>query len=594
MRIIRRDPFTHSDAIMQDQKRYHFPRLPTHKAIPKFWDLIAVLLTFSIIGVLLVNAGRMTLPYELGQPLPISLDPINLPHYAARSVLRMLLALVFSVVFSILIGTLAAKNKRAEQFIIPLVDILQSIPVLGYLSLTTVAFINLFQGSLLGPECAAIFMIFTSQAWNMILSIYQSVKTVPADLKEAARMFHLSPWQQFFRVELPFAMPSFLWNTMMSMSAGWFFVVACEAIPINQHHILLPGIGSYIAKAIVQTDHRAILWAIIAMFTVILIYDQILFRPLIKWSEKFSVQTEEQDASHTPWIMKLLLRSPWMQIIGNAIEQIFIRFINLKWPKAKKSNAPRAQKIQINFLGHLFSGGLVLLCSVLIYQLIVLIEKHITFQEILKVFLYGSYTTLRVFILIFLCSVVWVPVGVWVGLRPKVSRWVQPLVQFLAAFPANLLFPIFVGTIVAYQLNPNIWTAPLMILGTQWYILFNVIAGASSVPKDYIYVVNNFSVSGLLWWKRLAIPAIFPYFVTGALSAAGGAWNASILAEFVPWGSTTIKAKGLGAYISENTLSSDFPRIALGITVMCLFVIAFNRLLWQPLYRWAERKFQLV
>lgn len=577
-------------------KRYHFPRLQRPKILPNLWDVMLFLLVASLIGALGYGASRMVSAYEVGSHIHIHLSADYLPLYAIRSVIRMFIALIFSILASLIIGTLAAKNRHAERFIVPLIDVLQSVPILGYLSITAVGFIALFHGSMLGPECAAIFAIFTSQAWNMILSIYQSLKTVPQDLMEAGYMLQLTAWQRFWRIEIPFAMPSFLWNTMMSLSAGWFFVVASEAIPLAKGQIMLPGIGSYIAVAITEKNELAIFYAIITMFTVILVYDQILFRPLIKWSEKFNMEiTDSENATSTPWVLRFMLRAKLLQKCGDFLTYLFSKFINLNLVKIKKNKKHNGGNSSFNqYLVYFFYTLAIVIILMGSYSLVNFILTHLGVKEIFKVFYLACLTTLRVFILIFLCALLWVPVGVWVGLRPQVAAWVQPVAQFLAAFPANLLFPPIVSAIVIFKLNPNIYTAPLMILGTQWYLLFNVIVGARSIPPDLVQAAQNMGVKGWLWWEKVAIPAIFPYFITGALTAAGGAWNASIIAEYASWGDTTIKASGLGTYIREYTFASDFPRIALGITVMCLFVIVINRLFWQPLYRWAEIRFKLM
>jgi NitT/TauT family transport system permease protein len=566
-----------------------------NRLYPNHWDMIALLFVLGLITLLAWDAKQMSAPYHLGAPSVISLDPHLLPAYALRTVLRMFIALFFSLLFTFTVATLAAKNRRAGRFIIPLIDILQSVPILGFLSITVVAFIRLFPNSMLGPECAAIFVIFTSQAWNMALGFYQTLRTVPAELKEAADMYHLSAWQQFWRIDVPFSMPGLLWNTMMSMSAGWFFVVASEAISVSNQQILLPGIGSYIAFAIKNANLYAIAYAILTMFIVIMIYDQLLFRPLVAWAEKFKSETVPSEREPHSWVIDFLNRTRILRRLGFKMSEGFDAWVNLKispelvedYSEENKSS----RKLSIPYSGILWNGFILMTLGVLIVFTARYIYLNIPLESVWHVFLLGMITALRVAVLIVLSSLVWVPVGVWIGSRPNVAYFAQPIAQFFAAFPANLFYPIFVMIIVTYHLNPEIWLTPLMILGAQWYILFNVVAGASLIPTELKLVTDNFGTGVWLRWKRLFLPAIFPYYITGAITAAGGAWNASIVAEVVTWGNTHLHATGLGAYISEYTASGDFPHIALGIGMMCLLVLVFNRLIWRPLYVLAETRF---
>lgn len=565
------------------------------KAYPNYWDMVALLLVFGVITTLGWVAKQMAVPYQLGQAIPISLDPHHLPGYALRTVLRMLIALFFSLLFTFVFATWAAKSRRAERIIIPLIDILQSVPILGFLSITVAGFIGLFPGSLLGPECAAIFVIFTSQAWNMALGFYQTVRSVPSELNEAGNMFHLSAWQRFWRIDVPFSLPGLLWNMMMSMSAGWFFVVASEAISVANQEIMLPGIGSYITLAIVSKNMHAIGYAILAMFVVILVYDQLLFRPLVAWVEKFKAeQTAQDNIEVRSWLINLLHRTRFLRYLGLQLTHLFDLFVNVKFLRSKPRHIPHAQALPYGrYLLWLWNILLALIITGALVSLNRFIFKAIPLSSIGHVFLLGLATALRVFILIILCTLIWVPVGVWVGLRPRVAHIVQPIAQFLAAFPANLLYPLVVILIVTYHLNVNIWVTPLMILGAQWYVLFNVVAGASVIPKDMLQVADNLGLGLWLRWRRLILPAIFPYYITGAITAVGGAWNASIVAEVVSWGNNKLVATGLGAYISDYTLKGDFAHTALGIGMMCLLVLVFNRLVWRPLYVLAQQRFML-
>lgn len=565
-----------------------------HKFVPNRWDLFAILLVFSLLVLLALAAKQMSAPYQLGQPIAISLSPSHLPSYALQSVLRMFIALFFSLLFTFTVGTLAAKNKHAEKVLIPILDILQSIPVMGFLSITVVGFIALFPGSLWGAQCASIFAIFTAQVWNMVFSFYQSMRTLPTELREAADMFHLSAWQRFWRVEVPFAMPGLLWNMMLSMSGSWFFVVASEAVTVNNQTITLPGIGSYIAVAISQRDMHGILLTVLTMFAVILLYDQLLFRPLIKWSERFRLEQSTVAQTKNSWIGNLFHRTFLMKYVGIFLSYLGDKWINIKafryQPTSHQKHLPALWNNVFLVVWYL---ALFLTLSYMAYFLWHFVGSTVTPSELRHVLMLGVYTACRVFAIVLISTLIWVPLGVWIGLRTRIAEIVQPIAQFLAAFPANLLFPFIVILIVHYNLNVNIWTTPLMLLGTQWYILFNVIAGASALPKDLRQVTDNLGVKGWLWWRKLILPGIFPYYVTGAITAAGNAWNTSTVAEVVTWGNTTLRADGLGAFIMHSSAMGNFSQLALGIGVMALFVVTFNRILWRPLYNLAQRKYQL-
>lgn len=558
------------------------------------WDIFLLILVFALLFFLGWAGKQMATPYALGMQLPLSLSPFKLPLYALRTVLRMFIALILSILFTFIVGAWAAKQRRAEQIIIPAIDILQSVPVLSFLAMTIAGFIHLFPNSLLGPECAAIFVIFTAQVWNMTFSFYQSLKMLPQDLREAAAIFQLSSWQCFWKIEVPYSMPSLLWNMMMSMSASWFFVVLSEAISVAHQDIRLPGIGSYIALAIEQGQLNAVAYAIITMVIVIFLYDQILFRPLIAWSEKFKAEESADDSLYQSWLIDFIRNSQLVLYLKPVFAWLRDHFVNAHWlkirgPKTLKE-VDHARQKRLDWLWNV----LVLLAIVLgSYTLLRYILSVLHIQDILHVFLLGAVTGFRVIVLIVLSSLVWIPIGVWIGLRPRLSQKIQPIIQFFAAFPANLFYPLFVIAIVRFHLNVEIWITPLMILGTQWYILFNVIAGAAMIPRELYLAANNFGVKGWQWWRRLALPGIFPFYITGAITAAGGAWNASIVAEWVSWGHTTLKATGLGEYIQASTMAGDFPRIALGTVMMCLYVLIFNHIIWRPLYRLAQARFNM-
>ncbi|ADG23378.1 TPA: ABC transporter permease [Legionella pneumophila] len=572
--------------------RFYFANPDKFSRFINRWDLLLLILTFSVLFFLGWAGSQMATPYQLGDQIPISLEPSNLPFYALRTVLRMFIALIFSILFTFIVGALAAKNRRAEQIVIPAIDILQSIPVLSFLSITVTGFIHLFPNSLLGPECASIFAIFSAQVWNMTFGFYQSLKTVPHDLIEVSAMFRLSAWQRFWKVEVPFSMSGLLWNMMVSMSASWFFVVLSEAISVAHQNIRLPGVGSYIALAIAQRDLHAVGYAILTMVIVIFLYDQILFRPLIAWSEKFKMEQSPDESEYQSWLIDLIRSSRLMKRVTEWLAVFTNSFVNARWLRIGEVKAVK----EIDFkrqkrLDRLWTALVLIAVITGGWFLLKFILAELKVSDIFHVFLLGAATGARVIILILLSSMLWIPVGVWIGLRPRLAQKIQPIIQFVAAFPANLFYPLFVIAIVKFNLSVEIWVTPLMILGTQWYILFNVIAGASSIPRDLYLAADNFGLKGWIWWKRLALPGIFPFYITGAITAAGGAWNASIVAEYVSWGNITLKATGLGEYIQASTTAGDFPQIALGTAMMCVYVLAFNHLIWRPLYRLAEERF---
>jgi NitT/TauT family transport system permease protein len=560
--------------------------------VPGGWDVLAFVLVFAFFIYLAEAAHGLTGSLAGLQATPISLAPSALVGYAARTGLRMLIAMIASLVFTFTYATLAAKSRRAEVVLVPLLDILQSLPILSF-SITIVFFLSLTPGRVAGAEMAAIFLIFTSQAWNMAFSFYHSLRSIPDELDEAARSFRLGPWMRFWRLEVPFATPPLIWNMMMSMSGGWFFVVASEAISVGNTTVTLPGVGSYVALAVEQRNLAAIGWAIGAMFVVILIYDQLLFRPLIAGADWFRL---EQEAGLTPshsWALTMMRRSRVLGLVARVFAGVLnIRARSRKPPVILPKRALTDRKLRLGDI--LWYVLITLIGMVALWKAVWFVLEGIRPSEIGRVMVFGLTTLLRVGVLIALASIIWVPVGVFVGLRPRVARVVQPIAQFLAAFPAILFFPIVVSGIVLWKLNPDIWLSPLMILGTQWYILFNVIVGASAIPTDLRYVGENLHVRGWLWWKRVALPAIFPFYVTGAITASGGSWNASVVSEVAVWGREKLSANGLGAYIAEATGAGDFRRTVLGVVVMALFVVLLNRVFWRPLYAGAARKYRMT
>ncbi|AWR88085.1 ABC transporter permease [Meiothermus taiwanensis] len=658
------------------------PRAPFSR-----WDLVVIPGILLLLLLLTLALRGATAPYGPNTPdLTVSLNPVYLPYYGLRTLLRMLAALLLSLTFTLIYATIAAKIPRTERVLIPILDFLQSLPILGFLTATTAIFLGLFRGNLFGLEAASIFAIFSSQVWNMTFSFYASLRTVPRELQEAAALLRLSSWQRFWKLEVPFGLPNLVWNAMMSVSGGWFFVVASEVIRVvgRDHDQYLPGVGAYIALAIQQADVQAMLWAGLTLFLLVLLYDQLLFRPVVAWAEKFKFEQSESSDTAQSWMLTLLQRARLSQHIARLPqplwEWLWFRSARGHRPGVALEPAPRLRlrsrvadlgfnllivlgslALMSGFLGYLlgsglgFKGGQMLqpnpnlntqlspeiaqrfaaldiapgtdgsvwlsqLCAAsrggqaLSSSLKALLDTpgvwapanlaaacqaplapagKVAWPEVLEVLKLGFFTALRVTFFVLLVTLIWLPIGVYVGLRPRLTQWVQPLAQFGAAFPANLLFPLFVVTIVHFRLNPEIWVSPLMVLGGQWYILFNAIAGSAAIPNDLKEAARIYGLRGWNRWRRLILPAIFPAFVTGGITATGGSWNASIVAEVVKWGDTTLVATGLGAYIARWSTGEFNPHVGLGMLVMGLLVLTYNRLIWRRLYQLAEERYRL-
>ena len=557
--------------------------------LPNVYDMMLFVVIAAVFAALAHVGQEMGAPLAKLDVAPVTIESVRLPEYALRTMLRMLAAILASLGFTLVVATLAAKSRKAELIIIPALDILQSVPVLGFLTFTVIFFMRLFPGSVLGLECAAIFAIFTSQAWNMAFSFYQSLRTVPRDLDEVSRHFRLSAWLRFWRLEVPFAAPGLIWNTMMSMSGSWFFVVASEAITVGDTTVKLPGIGSWIAVAIERKDISAVAAAIAAMAVVIFCYDQLIFRPIVAWADKFRFEQTAAQQRPRSWVHDVIRRT---RLIKRMVAPL--AWAASRLPVGVQSSPPH-RKARLNPAAARAGDALwyvVVACAVAyaLWRITAFAAATLSWSDLWSALRYGSFTLVRVVVLIAAASLIWVPVGVWIGLRPAVAQRVQPVAQFFAAFPANVLFPVVVVGIVAFGLDPNIWLSPLMVLGTQWYILFNVIAGASAFPTDLREASTMFRLRTWQWWRQVMLPGILPYYVTGALTASGGSWNASIVAEVASWGQTKLQAAGLGAYIADASEGGDYRRVVLGIGVMSLYVLILNRVVWRPLYALAERR----
>jgi len=538
-----------------------------------------------------VHVGQgMFVRFSPQHPASLPLDPTLLPYYAARSVLRMFVALAFSVAFSLVYGSIAAKNRRAERFLVPLLDILQSVPVLGFLSATVAFFVSLFPTNLFGLELASIFAIFTGQAWNMTFAFYHSLLTLPEPLKEAATMMGLSRWQKFWKVEVSYAMLPLVWNGMMSFAGGWFFLAASEAITVLRRNYRLPGLGSYMATAVEQGNLAATLWAIGAMVVTIVAVDQFFWRPVVAWAEKFRAEETEAVAKVGSWVLNLVRRT---QLLRRWFKRITVdvgEWLDRKMTRLSKASLPEHVSLG---LGRGLTFALFAFCAYWFVRGVMIVVADLSVSEMLKVIGLGLVTLARVVVVVVVSTLIWVPIGVFIGLNPNLARFAQPLVQIAASFPANMLYPLLALVFLKTQFPFAIGSVIPMMLGAQWYVLFNAIAGAMSIPTELQEAASIFRLPAKERWRWLIIPALFPHWVTGAITAWGGAWNASIVAEVIEWHKQRLTTAGLGAYITLAATEGHAAAIVWGITVMSAFVLTFNRLFWQRLYRLAELRYKL-
>lgn len=546
------------------------------------WDVFALLVIFAFImgiGSLISNSSH---PMSVVGNT-IDLSPEYLPYYALRSVLRMFIALILSIISTFTFGTWMAKSCRAEKILLPLVDIFQSVPVLAFLQIAIWGLGSMMTNPIYAFEFAAILAIFTSQVWNMILIFYQSLKGIPEAWIEMAAVYQLSSWQRFWRIEVPFALPELVSNTMMSLSAGWFFVVASEAITTHGHVTYLPGLGSYIYQASARQDSQSLYYAMLALFLVILAYDQLIFRPASYWIYK----KEHAEYLAPPWVVQMFQKVRWLRYCMCIISPLWEHWVTLFAYPSKQART-RPTRIPQFF----YYAWIVLLVSsalgTLFYSLL-----EVKMDELFLICKYGLYTTLRIFIMIIISAIIWVPVGVTIGRNPRWARISQPVLQFLAAFPAYIVYPFASHFIQSHQLNPNIWLSPLLVMGTQWYILFNVIVAVQRFPKGIDDAMDLLSASTYIRWRSWVMPGIFPMLVIGLNNAAGGAWNASIEAEMITWGGKAIAAEGLGSYIRMASDNGQLMNMTLATVIMCILVTLINRFLWLPLIYLAQRKYQL-
>ncbi|MFU0554790.1 ABC transporter permease [Gardnerella vaginalis] len=561
----------------------------------RFWsDIIVCVGIIALFGVSAFLLQRINQPIgPKGIPSTVSTDLINLPYYTLRSVFRMMLALIASLIFTIVYGSLAARSRRLGKVLIPLLDILQSVPILGFLSATVTIWLVIFPGSMMGVEAASIFAIFTSQAWNMTFSFHRSLLSEPKELDEAVRSLQLTHWQRFWVLDMPNAMIPLLWNCMMSVGGGWFFLTASEMISVNNHTYALPGVGSFVAQSAAENKLGNIWWAILSMIVVVLAIDFFLWKPLTAWAERFRITQSASDEERKSAVLTLIRHSHADEVISKLFSPIreWLEIITRPFGRTGSQWPRKASQRKLGDL--VFNIVMAVLILGLAAQMLYFVATRTGLQEFATAGALGALTFARVAVLIFVSSLIWVPVGVYIGMNPKISRIMQPVVQILASFPANFVFPFAMMWFMAWHIDLGWGSIILMALGTQWYILFNVIAGASAIPDDLREMARSFRLNRMLKWKTLVLPAIFGSWCTGGITAAGGAWNASIVSEIVEYGKNHMATQGLGAYITNATTVGDSVKTLVGVTVMSLIVVLSNRLFWTPLQRYSEKRFVL-
>ena len=561
---------------------------------------VDIVVAFAVLALLYgaLRLGKsMTVSFTPGRntvPLPTGLS--HIPYYAARSLLRMFIALFASTVFTFVYGTAAARLRRGEKVLVPLLDILQSVPILGFLTFTVVFFVNVFHGSLLGLECASIFSVFTSQAWNMTFSFYHSLLSQPRELDEAARMYRLTKWERFWKLDVPGSMIGLVWNAMMSMGGGWFFLTASEAITINGRSTYLPGIGSYIGAAIRQGSMGKVGIAIATMIVIVVGVNVLFFRPLVAWAEKFRM--EDSDVSEKPRssVLDFLRQSQLPRALGHGLAPVG-RALDKATRPFGLAEYPLSEDVRRRRLGDFVFWAIVIaIVGWGAWEGLSYLDHRVGLGALVYAGGLGAITFARVAVVVAISTLIWVPIGVKIGMDPRLARYAQPVVQILASFPSNLLFPFAVIAFIAIGLPLNFGSIILMAIGAQWYILFNAIAGAIAIPNDLREMAVNMRLTRNQRWRKVILPAIFPAYVTGGVTAAGGAWNASIVAEVAVWGSHHLQATGLGSYIANAAYSGGSrgsAKVLTGVVVMSLFVVVVNRVFWRRLYHLAETRYSL-
>lgn len=576
----------HKDALSPYRLWSLLPRMGASRLPDALMFGMAISLFYGVLMVARNWLGPITPQVEISRSL------LALPGYAALSLLRITIAYLLSLAFTLVYGYVAANNSTAERFMIPLLDVLQSIPVLSFLPGVMLAMVALFPTRQLGVEMGAILLIFTGQVWNMAFSFYASLKSVPRDMREAAKIYRFSWWQRFIEIDLPFAAIGLVWNSMMSVAGGWFFLMACEMFVLGPRDFRLPGLGSYLQTAASTGDVRSILWGVATMIVVIVLLDQFVWRPVIAWGEKFKVEQVESTDVPRSWVLTMLQHSRSLSYMGKitvrpireSLTSYFARRHQVQ-PAGPTSAAAK------NWMAR--TVGVIAIAAIIysVFQVLVLLSG-LNHAEAAQLFVSLAATFLRVNATLLIGAAWTIPVGVWIGFSPRLARIAQPMAQIAASIPATALFPIVLLILIKMGGGLSIGSVILILLGTQWYILFNVIAGAMAIPTDLKEVCSVFGIKSAERWRKLILPGIFPYLVTGLVTASGGAWNASIIAEYFHFKGQTFFTTGLGAIISRASDDGNFKLLLAATILMAATVVTVNRLVWRPLYALAEDRFR--
>ena len=569
----------------------------------RLWSALPRLEAFRLPDLLMFSAalalfyGVLTVARSWFGPftpsVEISRSPLALPAYAGLSLLRITLAYLLSLLFTLVYGYIAAYNAKAERFMVPLLDVLQSIPVLSFLPGVMLAMVALFPRRQLGVEFGAILLIFTGQVWNMAFSFYASLKSIPREMREAARIYGFSWWQRFTQVELPYAAIGLVWNSMMSVAGGWFFLMACEMFVLGSRDFRLPGLGSYLQTAASEGDTRSILWGLVTMIAIIILLDQLIWRPVIAWAEKFKVEQVESVDVPRSWVLNFLQRSRSLaHLRSKALFPLRERLMHHFALKHIAPSQPAGLSRQRKWIARAVAA---IALALIAYALLRVVHdlSDLNRGEVLDLLIGLGATFLRVTVALAIGALWTIPVGVWIGFNPRLARVAQPLAQIAASVPATALFPVVLLLLIRVGGGLGIGSIVLLLLGTQWYILFNVIAGAMAIPTDLKEACTICRITGWERWKKLILPGIFPYLLTGLVTASGGAWNASIVAEYFHFKGETYFTRGLGALISRATDQGNFNLLIASTIVMAATVVTINRLLWRRLYTLAETRFRL-
>lgn len=560
------------------------------------WSIGDVLLPLAIISLIFIivqTASKFTGTYDSDYVINLSLS--FLPTYALQTLVRMLAAYGLSLVFTLVYAYVAYRSATWAKVLVPLLDILQSIPVLSFLPAVVLALVGLFPGQRLGIELASILLIFTGMTWNMTFSFYQSLNSIPQELIEASQVYRLSAWQRFWTLELPSGVVGLVWNSVMSVAGGWFFLMQTESFTLSDRNFTLPGLGAFLKAAADKGDNWAIFWGIIVLIGIITIIDYVIWRPMIAWAEKFKYETVEATQVPESRILDFLRRSPTMRIVSERlfmpVSEAFNRGFSSKVQSSPSANHRNSK--WTNWLNWILLGAVGFLVLGGTLEAILLLSK-MPLSSWQQVILGAAFTSIRVLVVLILSLLITVPIGVTIGRSPKLAQFLQPIVQIAASVPATALFPILLLGLANFGGGLDIGAVILMTLGSMWYILFNVIAGAQAIPSELFEAARVYKLSSLERWRTLILPGIFPYLVTGIITAVGGAWNASIAGEYIKFQGKILTATGLGSTITQASDVGDFPLLLASTIVMSLLVVTTNRLVWRPLYRLAQVKYQLI